>query len=52
MKLLHRITTALPVLLFTLPAFGHNTGAIHDHGFGYLLLLAGLVMGIAAMLRR
>ena len=52
MKLSRRIATALPMLLFALPASGHDTGAIHDHGIGYLLLLAGLAVGIAAMLRR
>ena len=52
MKLSHRIATALPMLLFTLPAFGHNTGAVHDHGIGYLLLLGVRVAGIAATLRR
>ena len=52
MKLSHRIAPALPMLLFALPASGHDTGAIHDHGIGYLLLLTGLAVGIAAMLRR
>lgn len=52
MKLSHRIAIALPALLFALPAFGHDTGTVHDHGIGYLLLLAILVAGAAAMLRR
>lgn len=52
MKLSHRIATALPALLFALPASGHDTGAVHDHGTGYLLMLAILVTGVAAMLRR
>lgn len=52
MKHSHRIAAALPALLFTLPAFGHNTGAVHDHGVGHLLMLGMLVTGIAAMLRR
>lgn len=52
MKLSHRITIALPALLFALPASGHDTGAVHDHGIGYLLLLGVLVAGIVTMLRR
>ena len=52
MKFLRRIATALPMLLLALPASGHDTGTVHDHGLGYFLLLAGLVMGIAATLRR
>lgn len=52
MKLSHRIAIALPTLLFALPAFGHDTGTVHDHGIGYLLLLAMLVAGAAAVLRR
>ena len=49
MKLLYRMAMALPVLLFTLPAFGHNTGAFHDHGMGYLLLLVALIAGVMAL---
>ena len=52
MKLSHRIAIALPMLLLALPASGHDTGALHDHGIGYLLLLAGLAAGAAVMLRR
>lgn len=49
MKLSRQITIILPALLFTLPAFAHSTGTVHDHGINYLLLLAALVTGMAAM---
>ena len=52
MKLIHRIVIPSSALLFALPASGHDTGAVHDHGITYLLLLAGLVIGITAALRR
>lgn len=52
MKLSHRIAIALPTLLFALPAFGHDTGSIHDHGIGYLLVLVILIAGIAARSRQ
>ena len=52
MQLSRRIAIALPMLLLALPASGHDTGTVHDHGLGYFLLLAGLVAGIAAALRR
>lgn len=52
MKLIHRTVIPLSTLLFALPAFGHDTGTAHDHGIGYLLLLAMLVAGTAALLRR
>ena len=52
MKRSRRIAIALPMLLLALPASGHDTGVVHDHGVGYLLLLAMLVAGIAAALRR
>ncbi len=52
MKLIHRTVIPLSALLFALPASGHGTGTVHDHGVGYLLLLAGLALGIAATLRR
>lgn len=52
MKLSHRIATTLPSLFFALPAFGHNTGAVHDHGIGYLLALAVLIVGIVTWLRQ
>ena len=50
MKLIHRTVIPLSALLFALPAFGHDTGTVHDHGIGYLLLLlAALVAGAAAL---
>ncbi len=52
MKLSRRIATILPMLFFALPASGHDAGAAHGHGVGSLLLLTGLAVGIAAMLRR
>ena len=52
MKLSFQIATALPVLLFALPALAHNAGAFHDHGIGYLLILAVLVLGVGARLRQ
>ena len=52
MKLSRRIAATLPMLLLSLPAFGHDTGAVHDHGVGCFLLLAGLAMGMAARRRR
>ena len=52
MKLIHRTVIALSTLLFALPASGHGTGTVHDHGVGYLLLLAVLLAGIAAVQRR
>ena len=51
MKLSHRIVIALPMLFLVLPASGHETGAVHDHGVSGLLLLAVLVSGMAAVLR-
>ena len=51
MKLSHRIAIALPMLFLVLPASGHETGAVHDHGVNGLLLLAVLVSGMAAVLR-
>lgn len=51
-KLIHRTVIPLSALLFALPASGHDTGTVHDHGIGYLLLLAMLVVGTAALLRR
>ena len=53
MKLSSRLAIALPALLFTLSASGHDTaGIIPDHGIGYFLPLAALTVGIAAILRR
>ncbi len=52
MKLIHRTAIPLSALLFALPASGHDTGIVHDHGIGYLLLLAMLVAGIAARRHR
>jgi len=51
-KLIHRTVIPLSALLFALPASGHDTGTVHDHGIGYLLLLVALVAGAAALLRR
>ena len=52
MKLIHRTVIPLSTLLFALPASGHDTGIVHDHGIGYLLLLVVLVAGTAVLLRR
>ena len=52
MKLIYRTVIPLSALLFALPASGHDTGTVHDHGIGYLLLLVALVVGTAALLRR
>ena len=51
-KLIHRTVIPLSALLFALPASGHDTGTVHDHGIGYLLLLVALVAGATALLRR
>ena len=52
MKLARRIAITLPALFLSLPASGHDTGAIHDHGIGHLLLLAVLVAGVVGRLRQ
>lgn len=48
-KRIHRTVIPLSALLFALPASGHDTGTVHDHGIGYLLLLVALVAGAAVL---
>ncbi len=51
MRLFNRITSVLFALSAALPAYGHDTGGVHDHGLGWLLLLMAVIPGIAAFLR-